>query len=259
MLATAPPRITFDTNVCNVIHDPTKWPTLVAPDDARKIRAAIIDRRIAGLVSEGSLFVECLSFPNKLAYLAVAWTLGARPAPDARAVARFSDLGKIGMKLLHAPLIGAEIFIDSLEWAKDEVFSATGRHERFCGFVHPLGGKQKLQACGKALEAKHPQIFGETIVRGPITWLKAFKRAWDSSDAVGQKALRGGVGPVIGEWCDGLILGSHVGYGNDVFCTTDEGVNAGSRSLLHQSNRANLNAQGITLMTPADLVKKYNL
>lgn len=177
MSATARPRTTFDTNICNVIHDPTKWPTLVALDDARKIRAAITDGRIAGFVSEGSLFVECLSFPDKLAYLAVAGTPGARPAPDHRAVARFSDLGKIGMKLLHAPLIGAEIFIDSLEWAKDEVFSATDRHERFCGFVQPLGGKQKLQACGEALEAKHPQLFGETKVRGPMTWLKAFRPA----------------------------------------------------------------------------------
>jgi hypothetical protein len=260
MSITPLPRITFDTNACNVIHDPAKWPTLVAPDDARKIRTAITDGQIAGFVSEGSLFVECLSFPDKLAYLAVAGTPeGERPAPKSPAVARFSDLGKIGMKLLHAPLIGAEIFIDSLEWAKDEVFDAKDRHERFCEFARPLGGRQKLQECGEALEQKHPQFFGKTKVRGPITWLKAFRRAWDNSDAAGQKALRSKVGPVIGEWCDGLILGSHVGYGNDVFCTTDEGGNAGSTSVLHKSNRANLNAQGISLMNPAELVKKYGL
>jgi hypothetical protein len=258
MSASAPPRITFDTNVCNVVHEPTKWPRLVAPDDARKIRTAITEGRIAGFVSEGSLFVECLSFPDKLAYLAVAGTPRARPVPDRRAVARFNDLGKIGMKLLHAPLIEAEIFIHPLEWAKDEVFSTADRHVRFGSFVKPLGGKQKLQECGQALEAKHPQLFGESKVRGPISWLRAFKRAWDSGDAAGRKALRRKVGPVIGEWCDGLILGSHVGYGNDVFCTTDEGGNAGSRSLLHPSNRANLSAQGITLMSPAELVKKYS-
>jgi hypothetical protein len=68
------PRITFDTNVCNVINNPAKWPTLVVPANAQKIRQAISDRRIAGFVSEASLFVECLSFPDKLTYLSVAGT-----------------------------------------------------------------------------------------------------------------------------------------------------------------------------------------
>jgi hypothetical protein len=60
------PRVTFDTNVCNVINNPTKWPTLVDPDDAPGIRSAIAEGRIAGFVSEATLFIECLSFPDKL-------------------------------------------------------------------------------------------------------------------------------------------------------------------------------------------------
>jgi hypothetical protein len=257
-MTSSPPRVTFDTNVCNVIHDAAKWPNLVAPEDARKIRAAIVEGRIVGFISESSLFVECLGFSAKLAYLAVAGTSGERPAPDPRVVTRFADLAKIGMKLLHAPLIASETFVDSFEWAKDEVFSMADRHERFCNFVRPLGGKQKLQNCGEALEEKYPQRFGNTEMRGPATWLKAFKRAWDSN-AAGRKELEKSVWPLLGEWCDGLILGSHVGYGNDLFCTTDLGGNAGSRSLLHHSNRTNLTAQGITLMSPAELVKKYSL
>jgi hypothetical protein len=88
----SPARVTFDTNVCNVIHHPVKWPKVVAPDDARKIRAAIADGRMLGFVSEASLFVECLSFSDKLGYLAVAGTSGERPAPDPRMVTMFADL-----------------------------------------------------------------------------------------------------------------------------------------------------------------------
>jgi hypothetical protein len=106
-------RATFDTNVCNVIHDPDKWPTLIAPDDARKIRAAISDGRIAGFLSEATLFVECLSFLNKLVYLSVAGTSAPRPVPEPQMVALFNNLASIGMKLLHAPLIGAEKFVES--------------------------------------------------------------------------------------------------------------------------------------------------
>ncbi|MEA2987180.1 MAG: hypothetical protein QOD94_3434, partial [Alphaproteobacteria bacterium] len=112
MPAPKPPRVTFDTNVCNVIHDPSRWPNQVDPDDARKVRDAIQDGRVLGFVSGATLFIECLSFEDKLAYLAVAGTDKPRPAPDPKAVARFDDVAKVGAKLLRAPLIGAEIFIE---------------------------------------------------------------------------------------------------------------------------------------------------
>jgi hypothetical protein len=38
-------------------------------------------------------------------------------------VTMFDDLASIGMELLHAPLIGAEKFVESKPWAKDEVYS----------------------------------------------------------------------------------------------------------------------------------------
>jgi hypothetical protein len=82
MRSAKPPRIAFDTNVCNVIHDPEKWPDLVKPEDARKIRGAIKDGRLLAFVSEASVFVECLSFSDKLAYLAVA----ERLIPDPRQI-----------------------------------------------------------------------------------------------------------------------------------------------------------------------------
>jgi hypothetical protein len=261
------PRVTFDTNVCNVINNPTKWPALVAPDDAQKIRAAISDGRIAGFVSEATLFVECLSFPDKLTYLSVAGTPDARPAPDPRMVAIFDDLAAIGMELLHAPLIGAEKFVESFNWAQDVVHSAKDRHDRFCAFVHPLSRHAPLRTYGESLLAHQPPIPAQRAIRTssssfsvpiPQKWAIALKREWDGNPG-GRKAQENKVRPLIGEWCDALIVGSHVGYGNDVFCTADQGKNAGANSLLFHGNRANLQSQGVSIMTPGQLVQHLKL
>ncbi|UGY28157.1 hypothetical protein HU675_0016130 [Bradyrhizobium septentrionale] len=254
MSASKLPRVTFDTNVCNVIHNPNRWPDQVDPGDARKIRAAIQDGRILGFISEASLFIEFLSFEDKLAYLAVAGTDKARPAPDPRAVARFEEVEKVGTRLLHAPLIGGEIFFEGFRWANDDVFSQGDRQSRFSDFCRPLRDLQKLKQYGEELEAKFPSNYHGTPMKGPATWVSAFKRASDAGEKI-----RSDVGPMIGEWCDGLIVGSHFAYGNDVFCTIDGGKGAGADSLLHHSNRAALGAQGIIVMTPAELVQKYGL
>lgn len=255
MTKTTKARVTFDTNVCNVIHDPSKWPELVAPDDARKIRAAISGGRIAGFVSEATLFVECLCFPDKLAYLAIAGTPTPRPAPDPKMVKMFDDLASIGIELLHAPLIGGEKFVESIPWAKDEVYSAEERLKRFSDFTHLLPRHAPLKTYGWSLLANQPPVPSSSIAQD---WAIAIKREWDGN-ASGRRVLEKVVRPVIGEWCDGLIVGSHVGYGNDIFCTADQGKKAGRNSLLHHTNRANLAGQGMRIMMPNDLVQHLSL
>ncbi len=246
-------RITFDTNVCNVINDPNKWPQLVAPVDAQKIRDAIIAGSIAGFVSEATLFVECLSFPDKLTYLSVAGTRGPRPAPDPRMVAIFDDLGSISAELLHAPLIGAEKFSKAIQWASDLVYPIADRQTRFFDFIRSYPRHDPLKAYAAQLAANAP-----TGAPKPVFWNVAIKQEWDRNPA-GQKALEKAIRPIISEWCDVMIVGSHVGYGNDIFCTADEGKNAGSGSLLFHGNRTNLSSQGITIMTPGQLVQHLNL
>jgi hypothetical protein len=267
MTAAELPRITFDTNVCNVINDPQKWPTLVNPVDAQKIRDAILAKTIAAFVSEATLFVECLSFPDKVTYLSVAGTASPRPAPDPRLVAVFDDLAEIGMELLHAPLIGAEKFVESFKWAEDVRHTASVRHDRFCAFIRPLPRHEPLKIYGQSLLKNQPPVPTrkwtrtsptQVSVEIPQKWAIGIKREWDGN-AGGRRALEKIVRPVIGEWCDGLIVGSHVGYGNDVFCTADQGKNAGANSLLHHSNRGSLVAQGVNIMTPSELVQHYGL
>lgn len=267
MASHLPPRVTFDTNVCNVIHNPQKWPTLVAPDDAQKIRDAIINGIISGFVSEASLFIECLSFPDKLTYLSVAGTSTPRPTLDPQMLTIFSDLASIGVTLLHAPLIGGEKFSDIIPWAQDTVYPIEERQKRFFDFIRPLPRHEPLKAYGLSLLAAQPSVAsapakatGPSSISVPIPqdWAIAIKREWDGNPG-GQRALEKTVRPIIGEWCDGLIIGSHVGYGNDFFCTADQGKNAGSSSLLHHSKRTNLANQGINIVSPRELVQQLGL
>lgn len=220
------PRVTFDTNVCNFINDPNKPFSPVDPADATAVRDAVSGGRIKGFISEASLFVECLSFPDKLAYLAVAGTRGQRPQPDPLTVAMFEDLEGLGVKLLHAPLIGAEIFIEEFAWAQDDRLSQQDRLARFFSFIESLPRHKPLETYAKALvRAPRPNRVVNVTKKGfgvPISagWAGAIKQAWDN-DQAGRKKLERGVRLDIGELCDALIVGSHFAYGNDVFCTRD--------------------------------------
>ena len=171
MCSSLSPRVTFDTNVCDIINNPDKWPTIMAPADARHLRQAIGDGKIQAFVSAATLFVECLNFEDKLTYLSVAGTQNPRPKPDPRRTAVFSDLGALGFKALHAPLIGAEIFIDGLDWADDVVHSSTERHRRFCAFGRGYPRHEPIRAIGLQFLAKQPPVpDGRRIQTGPTSW-----------------------------------------------------------------------------------------
>ncbi|WP_049731542.1 hypothetical protein [Rhizobium ecuadorense] len=259
----SPPRITFDTNVLDILHTPDREPEHMDPTDARALRKAIVDGRLLARVSEASVFVECLSFEDKLAYLAVVLTNNPRPSPDPKRVAVFSDLASIGIKMLHAPIVGAEKFIDVMEWAPDDLLPANERNERFGAFCRPYPRHQPLVTYGNNLLLGQPPVPAGKVTRtGPNShsrelpqgWAIALKRAWDNAAASDRKQVRKVVGPIIGEWCDVLILGSHLAYGNDVFCTADRGESAGSNSLLFHGNRVNLASQGIIIKSPTEVL-----
>ena len=258
-------RVTLDTNVCDIIHAPDKAPGLVDPICARALRQAIADGKILAFVAEATLFVECLEFKDKLAYLAVSGTQAPRPSPDPRVIARFRDLGALGVKILRAPLLAGEIFVSELNYADDAIFTAAERQIRFGEFTRRYPGRKPIISLGqKLLDGQRPVPAGRHVRTGPTSthselpqdWAIAIKREWDSAAKVNQKALRKQVGHLIGEWCDTLIVGAHYGYGNDLFCTTDEGRSFGADSILFHGNRSKLKESRIDILSPTELVRK---
>lgn len=59
------------------------------------------------------------------------------------------------------------------------------------------------------------------------------------------------------EWADGDSIASHIAYGNDYFCTRDEGKSAGSNSIFSERNREWLREEyGVKFVTPEEIAKK---
>lgn len=254
-------RVTIDTNVCSLIGDPVGHSDRAAPGTAEQVRRGIEKGNIRAFVSEASAFVEFLSSPQKLEYLAVAGTRQARPIPDPRSIAEFRALAELGVHMLHAPLIGAEKFFDEMPWALDEVYSQEERIRRFDNFARQYPLQKPLVTLGSEMLKSQPPVPQGRTFRAKtgfsmelrLKWAVALKREWHAADGAERKKLRKKIAPMISEWCDELIVSSHVAYGNDVLCTLDRGKGAGSHSLLHHLNRASLEASGVKIISPEEM------
>lgn len=258
-------RVTFDTNTFGILNpnDDRVTKELKIVGDA--IRQEIAKNSIKGFISEASVFVECLGFSEKLEYLAVAGTEDTRPTVHQRGVDAIQELNRFGITMLHAPLIGAESFIE-LTWAEDQNYPADVRRNRF-GYTcrkygHPQKTVDKLKDIGNELLKGQPpvppnrrmQTENGFKIEMKHKWAVGLKRDWDNGDQNHKKYLKKQLNPIIGEWCDILIVSSHFSYGNDIFCTNDEGKGAGAESLLHHLNRDNLLNDGIKIVSPKELL-----
>lgn len=258
-------NVTFDTNTFGMlnVNDARVTDDLKVVGDA--IRQEIVKNNIKGFISEASVFVECLGFAEKLAYLAVAGTPDSRPPVDKRGIDAIQELQRLGLEMLHAPLVGAEIFI-KMPWAKDERNSAEDRQNRFIAvsrkYGHPQKTVDKLKLIGNKLLKNQPSLPSNRSwqtengfkIEMRQKWAVALKRDWDNGSQNHKKALRKQINPIIGEWCDILIVSSHYAYGNDILCTNDEGRESGANSLLHHLNREKLAHDGIKIVLPKDLL-----
>ncbi len=262
--------ITFDTNTFGILNPKDDRISNEMQEVREVVRKKITEGDIKGFISEASLFIECLEFADKLAYLAVAGTEDSRPTVDQRGVVAVQEMQKLNISMLHAPLIGAEIFIKDLRWAQDECYTQIERQERFSTLGRKLGHPERtvnrLKDIGKELLTNQPPVpqnkkwTTENGIKYEIRqkWAVGLKRAWDNSNNETKKAMKKKIQPIISEWCDILIVSSHYAYGNDIFCTNDRGKEAGNSSILHHSNRENLENYGIKIVTPKDLLNQLS-
>lgn len=149
-----------------------------------------------------------------------------------------------------------------MPWADDLKYSPHDRNERFGVFGRLYQRHEPIVAYGQNLLATQQAAQGRNGLRrgfpepGSKDWRGVIKKAWGDADELGRKGIRRDVGPLIGEWGDVLIVASHYAYGNDIFCTADEGKRAGSQSVLHHLNRAKLKSQGVDILGPNELLAK---
>lgn len=261
-----PFRVTFDTNVCNVLEDTTKRPDQVLPEVAESLLKAIADGRILGYFSEASLYIECLSLPEKVHALKTAGNMLPRPNAPELVQKRFTRLQKLGLRALRVPVFSVEPYMP-IEYANDEFFTVEERTNRIGEFLRGYNHRHQLVEYANELIQRQPELVHRippppAAVRtgantehvelfDPLPFVLA---AACEDSAVRPVGFNTRVGRILRNWSDTLAVGSHFGYGLDFFCTTDMGDHDGTGSPLHHGNRKALADRRIIILSPDELL-----
>ena len=264
-------RVTLDRNVFGPLADLAASPC--CPDrrtSCEGIRQAIEDGRIVAYVSEASLSLEALSREQRIDEFFREWatkTAGiSLPTPALKGIETVERILRLGVKVLHIPRVALCAFVPVPDdsWAEEHTFSVEQRQKRYSDFVRsfPDEGTRPLKDLGVFLVRVH-NLDTASVPRHPgwpmpeeLIWMRGIVAEFDTPRKFSsRKRFVSRVRSLISEWCDLDILASHYAYGNDYFCTFDEGRNAGPRAILHVTHWADLEKRfGIKCVTPRQVL-----
>lgn len=226
-------RVTFDSNA---------WQKVVVPNLARKtslydafagIHEALRTRKIQGFVCETVGTLEAIKRPTRKAYFSsikpavkiqsnakgnqilMSINIGANhdqhPGLPPVLRERLELAFDLGIRLMRAPRIGIPVpnlFLDLSVFAEEvDVPISAARDNRWGDVVSAIEQRGVGSGALRLQEGRFKKM-GET----------EFARA-------------------VAEWADGDSVAAHVAYGNDVFCTEDQGKTFGRASILDVANR----------------------
>jgi len=249
-------RVTFDSNV--VPGDSSKEKSL------RKIRRAIIDKKIIACLAETVFTLEAIEKKDRKPFLStyepnikcseeikkdgtikVSMSIG----PDEKhhalnsrpRVLYLKDAINIGFKLLRCPRIAGIVNPDIKEefFLSDDFVPIKERQDSFSIVQTEIeqngGGIQHIKSIGEKYE--------------PSDWRKGIRKAPECETGKIKKA--------VAEWADGDSIAAHLSYKNDFFCTRDVGKSGGPKSVLAPQNRKWLEAKyNIVILPPEELALK---
>jgi len=263
-------RVTLDTNVFDPVADLAAYPCCPDPTSCEGIRRAIEDGKILAYVSEASLSLEALGREQRIDEFFREWatkTAGiSLPTPDRKRVEIVERILRLGVKVLHVPRVALCAFVPIPEdsWAEGHTFSVEQRQERHSDFVRsfPDKGTRPLRDLGASLVRTH-NLDTASVIWYPgwpapeeLIWIRGIVAEFDTPRQFSSRdRFVSHVRSLISEWCDLDVLASHYAYGNDYFCTFDEGRKAGRRAILHRTRWADLEKQfGIKCVTPRQML-----
>lgn len=258
-------RVTFDSNAWQQVVRPDKFPKDSRNADFLLLQQAVRDGEIAGFIVETVATLEGVKRADRATYLA-----GARPAvsvaeseengliklsfrvgpkanhhPGLAPVLedRLREALALGFKLLKVPRIGQpspEIILEKANFPSETSPEMGERQERTFAVlreIEPRGvGKHQVEVMGNAISKR----IGKA---GP--W-------WSNLDQATPTEISQ-VAAAVGEWADGDSVAAHIGYRNELFCSEDMGVTAGT-SILNIDNRRWLeNRYGVKFVTLVEL------
>jgi hypothetical protein len=226
-------RVTFDSNA---------WQKVVVPNLARKtslydafadIHEALRTKEIQGFICETVGTLEAIRRRVRKAYFT-----SIKPAVKVQSDAKGDQIlvninigpnhdqhpglphilrerlefaFNLGIRLMRAPRIGIplpDLFLDLSVFAEDVDVAISAARDNRWGDVVSAIEERGVGSGALRLQQGRFKAMGET----------EFARA-------------------VAEWADGDSVAAHVAYGNDVFCTEDQGKTFGSASILDVANR----------------------
>jgi hypothetical protein len=169
-----------------------------------------------------------------------------RKAIHPKQAERFSAALEFGLKLIGAPRTGmprVEV-PGGNPYVEESEAALSLRLDRYFEIAEAIKERGFGTTQAKLLAQRFADRGGQQI-----PWFKALGAAKDVHEV--REVAR-----AVAEWADADSIAAHYGYGNDLFCTRDEGVSAGE-SILDSGNRAwLLQTFGIQFVTPSEITTR---
>ena len=253
-------KITFDSNTWRKVASPNNFPKDPIINDYRIIRESISNGRIIPFISETVFTLEAIKkidrkkfFKDYKAvitteisetdngYIKMQFKIGpntnAHPGNNDFLKEHFADAVKLGFNIIHVPRIAGitnkdieasmyKLDNETLSAYLDKVFEVSAR------ITELQAGDYEINEIAKKYN--------------PQAGLHGIGDAPDSDNGVIAKA--------IAEWADGDSVASHIAIGGDYFCTNDNAISAGVKSIFSLTNLKIMELEyGFKKITPSGL------
>lgn len=253
-------KIIFDSNVWRKIASPDRFPNDPSILSYRKIRDAIIDRRITPYISETVFTIETIKrkerkefisrYRPKIVYTeklengevistSISESNSVHPGNHPILAEHLRDAITIGFRIIRCPRIAGIINpeIEDLRFKLPGV-ELKAYHDK----LFEVG--EKIEAMGAGFS--HIQLIGEKYDN---IWFKGIDKAPEEEWGL--------IANAMAEWADGDSVAISVAIGCDYMCTLDSASKAGTNSVFSQNNITWLKSDyGFEVITPDLLSNK---
>lgn len=256
-------RVTFDSNVWRKVASPERFQKDPSRQVYELLHCAVKEQRIIGLLPETIFNLETIQTKQRQQFFGnyrpsiesqvvsatdegihmrvkIGPDLNAHPGNSAYHNIHLADALSIGFRLLSAPRVALPRSPDiKREYFFEEDSDKVGaRLDRY----HAAGREIEALGCGMA----HIRALGQRYARTGEIFLDGLRSVPESEKHLISKA--------IAEWADGDAIAAHIGYEADFFCTHDQGISAGSDSILSAKFRQIIAAKyGVRFVLPDEL------
>lgn len=242
------PTITFDSNVWRVIVSPDAFPKDSEIQAAKRVNSAIQLGRAEGRLSETVFTLEGVQRADRKEYL-------ARYKPEQRvSISDSRGRGKIDVQFtIAASTIGHPGNSPYLSKHLQDALALRFRLMKCPRFGSPKNPDindawyvaqpeaavvERLKRIGETLQALEARGSGIAKIESIGKKYATQRQTWFDGLGNAPVSLAGEVASAVAEWADADSIAAHVGYGNDYFCTRDEGRAGGAASALAPASRA---------------------